>query len=329
MNPSRWLVTGVAGFIGSNLLEELLQLGQYVVGIDNLSTGDISRLEVIRNIVGDQKYSRFSFHEGDVSTQSLALQLTDGVDFVLHQAALGSVPRSVEHPAPTHEANVNGTFNLLLAARERRVKSFVYASSSSVYGNSQELPKREDLIGDPLSPYAVSKRVGELYAGVFSSLYGVTTIGLRYFNVFGPRQDPSGVYAAVIPRWLGNMVNGQQCVVFGDGSASRDFCYVSNVVEANIRAALIGIENKGLTSILNIGAGRTTSLNTLYDLIRSKVIELYGINPPEKPSYQAARKGEILHSLADISRAQKLMSFNAAVTVEQGIDKTVRYFYKN
>jgi UDP-N-acetylglucosamine/UDP-N-acetylgalactosamine 4-epimerase len=265
--PRSWLVTGAAGFIGSHLVERLLQLGQRVVGLDNFATGRRENLDLVAAVVGPESARRFTFLEGDVQDADRCAEACRGVDFVLHQAALGSVPRSVADPANTHRSNVNGFLTMLIAARDAGVERFVYASSSSVYGDHPALPKREDQLGRPLSPYAVSKLADELYADVFARTYGMRVTGLRYFNVFGPRQDPEGPYAAAIPRWVGQILRGEPCVIFGDGETSRDFSFVANVVQANLLAAAAEGE-RPTPEIFNVACGDRTTLNEIYAAIR-------------------------------------------------------------
>lgn len=315
--PSRWLVTGVAGFIGSNLLEHLLKLGQTVVGLDNFLTGYQKNLDMVRDAVGPELWSRFRFVEGDIRDLDTCRNVCEGVEHVLHEAALGSVPRSIDDPLLSNSCNIDGQLNMLLAARDAGVKSFVYAASSSTYGDSPELPKVEDKIGRPLSPYAVTKYVNELYADVFASCYGFTTIGLRYFNVFGQRQDPYGAYAAVIPQWFASLLKGETVYVNGDGETSRDFCYIDNVVQANLLASFAGDEARN--KIYNVAFGRRTTLNELFGLIREEVAR----HKPEAANAQAVhrdfRAGDVRHSLADISRAENLLGYAPRMDVRQGL----------
>ena len=315
--PSRWLVTGVAGFIGSNLLEHLLKLGQTVVGLDNFLTGYQKNLDMVREAVGPELWSRFHFVEGDIRDLDTCRKVCEGVEHVLHEAALGSVPRSIDDPLLSNSCNIDGQLNMLIAARDAGVKSFVYAASSSTYGDSPELPKVEDKIGSPLSPYAVTKYVNELYADVFARCYGFTTIGLRYFNVFGQRQDPYGAYAAVIPQWFASLIKGVTVYVNGDGETSRDFCYIDNVVQANLLASFAGDEARN--KIYNVAFGQRTTLNELFVLIREEVAR----HKPEAVSAQAVhrdfRAGDVRHSLADISRAGTLLGYAPQVDVRQGL----------
>lgn len=315
--PSRWLITGVAGFIGSNLLEQLLKLGQTVVGLDNFLTGYRKNLDMVREAVGPEAWSRFRFVEGDIRSLDACRQVCDGVDHVLHEAALGSVPRSIDDPLLSNSCNIDGQLNMLLAARDAGVKSFVYAASSSTYGDSPELPKVEDKIGRPLSPYAVTKYVNELYADVFARCYGFTAIGLRYFNVFGQRQDPYGAYAAVIPQWFASLLKGETVYVNGDGETSRDFCYIDNVVQANLLASFA--DDEARNKIYNVAFGQRTTLNELFALIREEVSR----HKPEAAEARAVhrdfRAGDVRHSLADISLARTLLGYDPQVDVRRGL----------
>jgi UDP-N-acetylglucosamine/UDP-N-acetyl-alpha-D-glucosaminouronate 4-epimerase len=324
-NPRKWLITGVAGFIGSALLEELLKLDQEVVGLDNFLTGKRENLEDVRELATPRQWSRFRFHEADIRDLEACRRLCAGVDVVLHQAALGSVPRSIKDPVTTNQCNIDGFLNMLLASRDEGVKRLVYAASSSTYGDHPGLPKVEDQIGRPLSPYAVTKYVNELYADVFFRLYGLETIGLRYFNIYGRRQDPLGAYAAVIPQWIGTLLQGKQPVINGDGSTSRDFCYVDNAVQANLRAAL-SEEANALNTVYNIACQRQTSLNDLLQIIRSRLAE----DRPEivriEPVYGPFRQGDVLHSLADIGKAQRLLGYEPVYHIEEGLRETVAWF---
>ncbi len=324
-NPQKWLVTGAAGFIGSNLVESLLQLGQSVVGMDNFFTGFAHNLDDVKGAVGTEKWSKFEFVEGDIRNAEDCRRACSGIDYVLHQAALGSVPRSIEDPVLTNTCNVDGFLQMLVAGMEARVKNFVFASSSSVYGDSEKLPKVEDEIGEVLSPYAASKLIDEIYAGVFSKAYDFPWIGLRYFNVFGKRQDPKGAYAAVIPHWIGNLIGGDTPVINGDGEISRDFCYISNVVQANILAAM-SKDPKALNKVYNIAYGGRTTLRELFVLIRkclaSSMPGVAGIEPVHGP----LRKGDILHSVADISRAVDLLGYAPTYSVEAGMKETMQWY---
>jgi UDP-N-acetylglucosamine 4-epimerase len=324
-DPKRWLVTGVAGFIGSNLLEALLQLDQSVVGMDNFFTGYRHNLEDVERAVGPGKWSRFEFIDGDIRNAEDCRKACSGVDYILHQAALGSVPRSIDDPITTNSCNVNGFLQVLAAGMGAGAKRFVFASSSSVYGDNARLPKVEDEIGEMLSPYAASKLIDEIYAGVFSKVYDCRWIGLRYFNVFGRRQDPKGAYAAVIPRWIEALINGETPVINGDGETSRDFCHISNVVQANILAAMCeGPE--ALNRVYNIAYGQRTTLNELFLLIKrslSPIIpEVGGIGP----QYGPMRKGDVRHSLADISRAVELLGYAPRYSVVMGMEETMQWY---
>ncbi len=326
--PKTWLVTGCAGFIGSHLLEALLCLDQNAVGIDNFATGSQQNLVDVRKKVGEERWRRFRFIEGDICEPSACRDAVKDCEIILHQAALGSVPRSIDAPLPTHRVNVDGFILLLDTAREAGIKRFIYASSSSVYGDHPDLPKREPNIGNALSPYAVTKRVNELYALVFSSVYGLQSFGLRYFNVFGPRQNPDGEYAAVIPRWMQALAHGNAGVIFGDGETSRDFCYIDNVVEANLRAALIE-NNEAASLVYNIGLGERTTLAQLYEMIRLAFEQEALDRSSLAPQFKAFRTGDVRHSLADISLARNLLGFSPQVSVAEGIARTVRWFINN
>ncbi len=321
-SPRSWLVTGAAGFIGSNLVELLLSQKQRVVGLDNLSTGKQANLSPF---IEDKN---FRFIKGDIVDYPQCLEACAGVDYVLHQAALGSVPRSIEDPLSSHVSNVTGMLNMLKAAHASQVKRLVYASSSSVYGDLVESPKLEQRTGKLLSPYAATKKINEIYAGVFETCYGLSSVGLRYFNVFGPRQDPNGAYAAVIPRWIGSLLKGEECLVFGDGETSRDFCYVDNVVQANILSATVS-STTASASVYNIACAGSSSLNTLYREIQAALSKLSGRPFPEKASYKPFRDGDIRHSLADISRAQDELGYRVLVNFEEGVRKTVAWFFAN
>ncbi len=315
--PSRWLITGVAGFIGSNLLEHLLKLGQTVVGLDNFLTGYQKNLDMVRDIVGPEAWSRFTFIEGDIRDIDTCHAACKGVQHVLHEAALGSVPRSIDDPLLSNSCNITGYLHMLVAARDAGVKSFVYAASSSTYGDSPELPKVEDKIGSPLSPYAVTKYVDELYADVFNRCYGFSSVGLRYFNVFGQRQDPYGAYAAVIPQWFASLIKKETVFVNGDGETSRDFCYIDNVVQANLLASFA--QGEATNKIYNVAFGQRTTLNELFDLIKEEVAR----HKPEVMSAECVhcdfRAGDVRHSLADIGRAEKLLGYGPQFDVRQGL----------
>jgi UDP-N-acetylglucosamine 4-epimerase len=323
-SPRVWVITGVAGFIGSHLLETLLKLKQHVRGIDNFSTGRKENFDLIKASVGADAWSRFTFIEGDILETAKLTKLFEGADYALHQAALGSVPRSIAAPLDTNRANVDGFLTTIVAARDAKVKRFVYASSSSVYGSDASLPKKEEVIGEQLSPYAVSKYANELYARTFSRAYSLETIGLRYFNVFGPRQDPNGMYAAVIPRWISALVDGKKCTIFGDGETSRDFCYIDNVVQANLLASCHPITERA--HVLNIACGGKTSLKDLYALIADNLVKFGTIRSKPAPEFADFRAGDIRHSNADISRAAQAIGYAAPFDIEAGMERTVRWY---
>ncbi len=319
-----WLVTGVAGFIGSNLLERLLDLNQKVVGLDNFSTGKPENLAAVRKLVPASHWQGFKFIEGDIQDLETCREAVQDVDVILHEAALGSVPRSLTDPLATHESNINGFVNMLLAARDAQVGRFIYAASSSTYGDHPDLPKVEDRIGKPLSVYAVTKYVNELYAEVFSHCYGMKTIGLRYFNVFGPRQDPNGAYAAVIPLWFKGVLCHEPAYINGDGETSRDFCYVDNAVQVNLLAALTD-RPEALNQIYNVAVGQSTSLNQLFNMIKTEVRAQIDV-PNTEPIHREFRPGDIRHSLADISKAKRLLGYQPTHTVAEGIRLVTDYY---
>lgn len=321
--PKRWLVTGCAGFIGSNLLEALLRNEQEVVGLDNFATGHAENLEEVRALVGEQAWSRFHFVEGDIRDLAVCHEVCAGVDFVLHQAALGSVPRSLADPLTTNAVNITGQLNMLVAARDAGVERFIYAASSSTYGDHPALPKVEDQIGRPLSPYAVTKYVNELYADVFARAYGVPSIGLRYFNVFGQRQDPNGAYAAVIPKWIAAMINQQPVQIYGDGQTSRDFCFIDNVIQMNLRAALAG--QKALNEVYNVAVNDRTSLNQLFELLR-RALAREGIDYTQAAEHMDFRAGDVRHSQADISKAQRLLGYAPEYRLADGLAKAMPWY---
>ncbi len=326
--PATWLITGVAGFIGSNLLETLLTHDQLITGLDNFATGHQHNLDQVREIVGEKKWANFKFINGDIRDLATCHKACEGVDFVLHQAALGSVPRSLEDPINTNTANIDGFLNMLVAARDAKVKRFVYAASSSTYGDHPGLPKVEDQIGKPLSPYAVTKYVNELYADVFARCYGLQSIGLRYFNVFGPRQDPDGAYAAVIPKWIAAMVRNEDLYINGDGETSRDFCYIKNVVQANLNAATT--ENaSAINQIYNIAVGDRTTLNQLLEFIRENLATHFKHLDDFKPIYRDFRAGDVRHSLADISKAQNLIAYAPTYHVREGLTEALDWYLAN
>ncbi|HWJ38083.1 MAG TPA: SDR family oxidoreductase [Sphingomicrobium sp.] len=319
----RWLVTGAAGFIGSNLIEALLTAGQEVIGLDNFSTGHKRNLDEVCAVLPNAANSRFQMIEGDIRDRTTCVTAVENVDFILHQAALGSVPRSIADPLTSHDVNVTGMLNMLDAARLAGVPKFVYAASSSTYGDSSELPKREDKIGAPLSPYAATKLANEIYAGVYAKTYGYRATGLRYFNVFGPRQDPNGAYAAVIPKWTAAMIQQADVVINGDGQTSRDFCYVANAVQANLRAALAPDEAQG--QVYNVAVGQQTTLLELFTLIRDTLGERQ-IHYSRNPTMSDFRPGDVRHSLADISKAQQELGFNPTHTIGEGIAAAMPWY---
>jgi UDP-N-acetylglucosamine/UDP-N-acetylgalactosamine 4-epimerase len=349
--PHTWLVTGVAGFIGSNLLETLLKLNQRVVGLDNFATGHQRNLDEVQTLVSLAQWANFNFIKGDIRTIEdcqramvwntsvpalLTLPLGAGrgegspkgsipVDYVLHQAALGSVPRSVEDPVTTNSANITGFLNMLVAARDAKVKRFVYAASSSTYGDHPGLPKVEDIIGKPLSPYAVTKYVNELYADVFGKTYGLQSMGLRYFNVFGPRQDPNGAYAAVIPKWIASMIKGEPIYINGDGETSRDFCFIANVVQANLLAATTQAP-EAVNQVYNVAVGDRTTLNELYTQLQRNLLPRYPQLQDAKPVYRDFRAGDVRHSLADTSKAAMRLGYVPTQRIGQGLELAMPWY---
>ena len=342
--PKTWLVTGVAGFIGSNILEKLLKLDQKVVGLDNFTTGYQKNLDEVEGLVTRDQWKRFHFIEGDIRDLNDCKEACDGVDYVLHQAALGSVPRSLEDPIASNETNISGFLNMLVAARDAKVKSFTYAASSSTYGDHPDLPKVEEKIGKPLSPYAVTKFVNEVYADVFARCYGFNTIGLRYFNVFGPRQHPNGSYAAVIPKWIASLIKGERVYINGDGKTSRDFTYVTNAVQANIIAATV-VDNhcehssvaisppaivseceawqSPLNQVYNIALGVRTTLNELFYLLRENLVLQPGITSEAKQSISAS---DVRHSQADVTKAIQLLGYAPGHTLAIGIQRSLNWY---
>jgi UDP-N-acetylglucosamine 4-epimerase len=324
--PATWLVTGVAGFIGSNLLETLLEMGQKVVGLDNFSTGFQHNLDEVEGRVTPLAWQRFQCIRGDIRDLEACRKACAGVDYVLHQAALGSVPRSIEDPLNTNENNITGFLNMLVAARDAQVKRMVYAASSSTYGDHPGLPKVEEIIGDPLSPYAVTKLVNELYAAVFARTYNFATIGLRYFNIFGQRQDPDGAYAAVIPKWFAGLLQGETVFINGDGETSRDFCFIDNCVQANILAATA--DEAAADQVYNVAFGERTSLNELYRLIRERVAGNVPAAGAAEPVHRDFRAGDVRHSLADISKAGKQLGYHPEFSVRAGLDKATAWYIK-
>jgi UDP-N-acetylglucosamine 4-epimerase len=316
--PHTWLITGVAGFIGSNLLENLLKLNQCVVGLDNFAIGHQRNLDEVQTLVTPAQWTNFSFINGDICNLADCQKAVTGVDYVLHQAALGSVPRSVADPITTNSTNISGFLNMLVAARDAKVKRFVYAASSSTYGDHPALPKVEDAIGKPLSPYAVTKYVNELYADVFAKTYGLQSVGLRYFNVFGPRQDPNGAYAAVIPKWISSMIKNEPVCINGDGETSRDFCFVNNAVQANFLAATVQTP-EAANQVFNVAVGDRTMLNDLYAQLKVNLLPLYPHLQDAKPVYREFRAGDVRHSLADISNARRLLGYEPTQRIGKGL----------
>jgi UDP-N-acetylglucosamine 4-epimerase len=328
-SPKIWLVTGVAGFIGSNLLETLLLLNQKVIGLDNFATGHQYNLDEVQGLVSEKQWQNFSFVKGDIRDYidcEKALSYEEQkVDYVLHQAALGSVPRSIADPILTNSANITGFLNMLTAAKEAEVSSFTYAASSSTYGDHPTLPKVEENIGNPLSPYAVTKYVNELYANVFAKTYNFKAIGLRYFNVFGKRQDPNGAYAAVIPKWTSTMINNEELFINGDGETSRDFCFIENTVQMNILAATAPDEAKD--EVYNVAVGDRTTLNDLFGAIKDALIK-NDVNLSIEPTYRDFREGDVRHSQADISKAKNALGYSPEYKISQGIDKAMPWYVK-
>jgi UDP-N-acetylglucosamine 4-epimerase len=324
--PRNWLITGVAGFIGSNLLETLLKLDQRVAGLDNFATGHQKNLDEVRSLVTPEQWANFRFIEGDIRELEDCRTACRGADYVLHQAALGSVPRSIADPITTNNANITGFLNMLVAARDARIERFVYAASSSTYGDHPGLPKVEDVIGKPLSPYAVTKYVNELYADVFSRSYGLTSIGLRYFNVFGPRQDPGGAYAAVIPKWTSSMIRGETIFINGDGETSRDFCFIANTIAANLLAATTR-NPEAINQIYNVALGDRTTLNELFIALKN-ALEKAGIEYSKEPVYSDFRAGDVRHSQADIGKAQRLLGYLPTHRVASGIAQAMPWYVK-
>lgn len=336
-SPKVWLITGVAGFIGSNLLEALLKLGQRVVGLDNFATGHQRNLDEVRDLLGSKLWANFSFIEGDICNlddcrRALTYPVRAGdddavvaVSYVLHQAALGSVPRSISDPIATNAANISGFLNMLTAARDANVARFVYAASSSTYGDHPDLPKIENRIGKPLSPYAVTKYVNELYAEVFFRTYGLESVGLRYFNVFGPRQDPDGAYAAVIPKWMSSLAHAQTVFINGDGETSRDFCYVDNAVQANILAATT-TNSSAVNQIYNVAVGERTTLNQLFSYLKRGLAASFPHAVSAAPVFRGVRSGDIQHSLASVDKAKLLIGYTAPVSLEDGLSRLLRWY---
>ena len=331
-NQNIWLVTGVAGFIGSNLLEKLLILNQKVVGLDNFDTGHQHNIDQAiddaNKATGEDCSNNFKFINGDIRELDDCKQACDGVDYVLHQAALGSVPRSIEDPINTNRANIDGFLNMLVASKDANIKRFVYAASSSTYGDHPGLPKIEDKIGNPLSPYAVTKVVNELYAKVFAKTYGFKTIGLRYFNIFGKRQDPNGAYAAVIPKWVAAILNKEDVFINGDGETSRDFCYIDNTVQMNLLAATTD-NDEATDQVYNVALNDRTSLNKLYQMIEKRLIQKIQVLEKKEPIYKGFRVGDVRHSQANIDKARSLLGYQPKYTISKGIDEAIDWYVSN
>jgi UDP-N-acetylglucosamine/UDP-N-acetylgalactosamine 4-epimerase len=322
-NKKVWLITGVAGFIGSNLLETLLLMNQKVTGLDNFSTGFKHNLDEVKSLVSKEQWKNFTFIEGDIRNYKTCKEIVKGINYVLHHAALGSVPRSIDDPIASNDSNINGFLNILQAAKESQVSSFTYAASSSTYGDHPDLPKKEGRIGNLLSPYSVTKYVNELYSDVFARVYGFKSIGLRYFNVFGKRQNPNGAYAAVIPKWVSSMIKGEKFFINGDGSTSRDFCFIENVIQMNVLAAVS--EEKFKNQVYNVAVGNRTSLNELFNIIKKILINL-DINVTIKPVYKDFRAGDVLHSQADISKAINSLRYNPKYDIVKGLSKVMPWY---
>ena len=327
-NPKIWLITGCAGFIGSNLLETLLKLNQKVIGLDNFSTGHQHNLDDVKNCVSNEQWKNFSFIKGDISDYDTCDIACKNVDIILNQAALGSVPRSIDNPVISNNSNVTGFLNILTAAKENGVKRFVYASSSSVYGDSVELPKVEERTGSLLSPYAVTKYVNELYMGVFYKCYGFESIGLRYFNVFGRRQDPNGAYAAVMPKWISSILNGEDVFINGDGETSRDFTYIDNVIQANILAGTT-TNKEAFAQAFNTAAGGRETLNNLYNAITNGIKEKLPELEVKEAIYRDFRAGDIRHSNANINKAKELLGYEPTHTLETGLQESIAWYIEN
>ena len=323
--PAAWLITGAAGFIGSNLLEALLKLGQKVVGLDNFFTGHRVNLDEVRARVTPAQWANFRFAEADIRSLDDCHAACAGVDYVLHHAARGSVPRSLKEPILTNECNVTGFLNMLVAARDAGVRRFTYAASSSTYGDHPDLPKIEEKIGKPLSPYAVTKYVNELYADVFARCYGMQTVGLRYFNVFGPRQDPNGAYAAVIPPWIAGMIGNTPVEIYGDGETFRDFCYVENVLQANLLAST-ATHADAVNRVYNVALGDRTTLNELFEMIRVLLAERFEHLQSFKPQYREFRAGDVRYSQADIGKARTLLGYAPTHRVADGMREAIDWY---
>ncbi|WP_418147097.1 NAD-dependent epimerase/dehydratase family protein [Variovorax paradoxus] len=322
-----WLITGVAGFIGSNLLERLLSLNQRVVGLDNFATGHQRNLKEVQGLVTPTQWADFRFIEGDIRNLADCQGACDGIEYVLHQAALGSVPRSLADPITTNGVNIGGFLNMLTAARDAKVQSFTYAASSSTYGDHPALPKVEGNIGKPLSPYAVTKYVNELYAEVFDRCYGFNTVGLRYFNVFGKRQNPNGAYAAVIPKWTSALLKKEPVFINGDGETSRDFCYIANAVQANLLAATTKSPD-AVNQVYNVAVGDRTTLNTLFSLLRDGLAP-HGVEPGVQPTHRDFRAGDVRHSQAEIEKARRLLGYAPSHRIDQGVREALNWYVEN
>ncbi len=326
--PRRWLVTGAAGFIGSNLVEQLLKLDQRVTALDDFSTGHRANLDEVRSLVTPEQWARFEFIEGDICDGATCRQACAGVEIILHQAALGSVPWSMEDPLRTHNSNVTGFLNLLVAARAAGVKQFVYASSSAVYGDAPESPKREANLGTPLSPYAATKLMNEVYATTFAKAYGFSSIGLRYFNVFGPRQDPEGAYAAVIPKWIASLIRRETVFINGDGETSRDFCFIENVVQANLLAG-VTTDADALNQAYNVAVGERTTLNELFSALKTELQQRHPGVASARPTHRDFRPGDIQHSLADIAKAKRLLGYEPEFNLKAGLARAFDWYLAN
>jgi len=324
-SPRTWLVTGCAGFIGSNLLETLLRMGQRVVGLDNFATGFRHNLDMVRDAVGAQAWAGFRFIEGDIRSLETCREACAGVDVVLHQAALGSVPRSIDDPITSHEVNVSGFLNMLVASRDAKVKRFVYAASSAAYGDWPGLPKVEEQIGRPLSPYGAGKYMNELYADVFGRCYGLETVGLRYFNVFGPRQDPDGAYAAVIPKWVAAMLREETVFINGDGETARDFCYIENVVQANLLSGTVA-NPEAVGQVYNVAVGDSTTLNQLFDSLATLLAQHVPSFRKPQPVYRDFRAGDVRFSRADISKIERLLGYQPTHRVHEGLERAIDWY---
>ncbi len=331
-NQNKWLITGVGGFIGSNLLEKLLTLNQKVIGLDNFVTGNKNNIDQAvqdaSNLVNKDISNNFEFIHGNIEDLSTCKEACKKINYVLHQAALGSVPRSIKDPINSNKSNIDGFLNILVASKDAKVDRFVYASSSSVYGDHPDLPKVEENIGNPLSPYAVTKIVNEIYANVFSNTYGLQTIGLRYFNVFGKRQDPNGAYAAVIPKWIAAFLKNDEVIINGDGKTSRDFCYVDNAVQMNLLAATSS-NHQALNQVFNVAMNNRTSLNELFEMIKKKLKNKLSELDNKTPVYKDFRPGDVRHSQADIKKAKALMGYKPEYTISDGMDEALDWYLSN